>query len=69
MATSKKNAFGNLVRSKAFKEAGPVAQVQMICDVLKNKTRGEVIAKCVEKGINEFTARTQYQRWFSVNAR
>jgi hypothetical protein len=68
MATSKKNAFGNVVRSKAFKESGPVAKVQMICGALKNKTRGEVIAKCVEKGINEATARTQYQRWFSTHA-
>lgn len=65
MASSKK--LSSIVRTNLFKNAGPVAQVHMVADAMRGKSRREVIAKCVEKGINEFTARTQYQRWFAAH--
>ena len=53
-----------LVASKKFNEANTVAKVWMICNALSIKARKEVIAACVELGINFNTARTQYQSWF-----
>ena len=48
---------------------GVVAQVHMICDAMPNATRKEVISTCRAAGIAYGTARTQYQKWFSVNKR
>lgn len=42
---------------------GPVAQVWAIADQMKNATRRVVVTACIAAGINEHTARTQYQRW------
>lgn len=46
---------------------GAVAKVRRIADAMRGSSRGEVIAACVEAGVNVHTARTQYQRWHAEN--
>lgn len=48
---------------KARKTDGPVAQTWALCDKMKDAARKDVIAAAVKAGINESTAKTQYQRW------
>ena len=36
--------------------------IWIMCSLMKEKSRAEVIAACVEQGINKATASTQYQR-------
>lgn len=43
---------------------GPVSKVRHICETMRGSARKDVIAACVAEGINEGTARTQYQKWF-----
>lgn len=45
---------------------GAVATVRRIASKMKGKTRKDVIAACVAAGVNENTAKTQYQRWFKA---
>jgi hypothetical protein len=45
------------------KKAGPVAKVWEIASSMPKAERKDVLAACVKAGINEFTAKTQYQRW------
>lgn len=52
---------------KRTQRKGPVARMWELCDKMRGEPRGAVIAAAVKKGINENTARTQYQRWFSDN--
>lgn len=42
---------------------GPVAVVRRIAEQMQGATRKDVIAACIAAGINENTAKTQYQRW------
>lgn len=42
---------------------GAVREVWDICEENKDLRRKDVIAICVAKGINYYTARTQYQAW------
>lgn len=48
----------------------PCKQVFYIADEMKatnpNATRSEIINECVKRGIAFYTARTQYQHWYSV---
>ncbi len=44
---------------------GAVAQVHAICDSHPELRRSDVVALCVDRGININTAKTQYQRWFA----
>ena len=48
----------------------PTKAVWHIADEMKaanpNVRRKDVIAECIKRGIANFTARTQYQRWFQV---
>lgn len=48
----------------------PCKEVWWIADEMKAKNpkikRSEVIKECVARGIAYYTARTQYQQWFSV---
>lgn len=46
---------------------GAVATVRAIAERMKGKPRKDIIAACVEAGVNENTAKTQYQRWFKAN--
>ena len=45
------------------KVGGAVARVHEICNKHPNADRKEVIKLCVEAGINENTAKTQYAAW------
>lgn len=42
---------------------GAVREVWDICEANQDLRRKDVIAICVSKGINFYTARTQYQAW------
>lgn len=42
--------------------------IWILADAMKTSTRAEVVAACVSQGINEATAKTQYQRWSKANA-
>lgn len=48
---------------------GAVKMVWEIADDMFGKPRSEVVAACVRAGINENTAKTQYQRWYKLNGR
>jgi hypothetical protein len=50
--------------NKPPRSEGAVARVHAICEANRDKARGEVIKLCVEAGLNEGTAKTQYQVWF-----
>ena len=67
MAQAKRIRLSSVTRRKAFLEAGSCAQVAMIADAMATKPRSEVVGKCVALGINEHTARTQYQKWYSTH--
>lgn len=47
----------------------PCKTVWAIADSMKGKTRAEIIAACVAKGIAFYTARTQYQQYKAAQAR
>lgn len=49
--------------SKASTVANPVEVVRGLCESMKGKPRKEVIAAAVAKGVNRWTASTQYQLW------
>lgn len=44
----------------------PVKRVFQIADSMQGKKRSEIIAACVEAGVNIHTAKTQYQIYFAV---
>lgn len=46
---------------------GAVAKVWEIANDMPKAARKDVIAACVKAGINENTAKTQYQRWLHRN--
>lgn len=50
------------------KVGGAVARVWEVCEKNPGMDRKAVIAKCVEMGINENTAKTQYAQWRKSNA-
>jgi hypothetical protein len=50
-------------------DVGPVKRVQQVCRLMKRYPRRAVVAVCEEKGINSYTARTQYQKWFASHKR
>ncbi len=50
-------------RSKPSTVAKPVEVVRGLCESMKGKPRKEVIAAAVAKGVNRWTASTQYQLW------
>ena len=41
----------------------PVRLVRELCEAMKGKPRKEVIAAAVAKGVNKYTASTQFQLW------
>ena len=47
----------------------PVAFVHATCDKMKDAARKDVIAALVAKGVNKFTAATQYQAWRKAHAK
>lgn len=47
---------------------GAVARVLAICEANKTLGRGDVVKLCVAAGINEGTAKTQYQVWHKKQA-
>lgn len=57
------NEIGVLPNGKREYRKGAVREVWDICDENKDLRRKDVIAICVSKGINYYTARTQYQAW------
>lgn len=46
---------------------GNCLHVWNIADAMRDARRKDVIAACVEQGINAGTASTQYQQWFAAN--
>ena len=49
--------------SAPTKASGPVARVWQLASSMPKAARKDVIAACVNAGVNIHTARTQYQRW------
>lgn len=41
----------------------PVKVVHRICDEMKGAERDAIVARCVELGVNENTAKTQFYAW------
>lgn len=60
--TSRKKTQKNRSRVK-----NPCKRVWEIADSMPDASRKEVIEACVKKGINFFTARRQYQEWYTAN--
>lgn len=73
-----------VAKTKAVRKGGSLAGVPMlhqseilrpcktvwaIADGMKGKSRAEIIAACVHKGIAFYTARTQYQQYRAAMAR
>lgn len=48
-------------------DEGPVAKVRRIAQAMAGASRSDIIAACVEAGVNVHTARTQYQRWHATH--
>ncbi len=66
---AKKAAAKAKANGKVATKLGPVAQVWQIASQLGPKAeRKEVLAACVEAGINPATAATQYYRWSKASA-
>ena len=63
MATSKKKKTAT-----SKKPNGPVAKVWSIFTKHPKATRKDQLAAAASAGINEYTARTQYQRWLHRGA-
>lgn len=53
--------------AKIFAKVKPCKQVWFMADAMLGSTRKDVIKACVDAGINCFTARTQYQLWFTCH--
>ena len=49
------------------RRSGACAQVHAIADNMPHAPRKDVIAACIEQGINKATASTQYQKWRKAN--
>lgn len=56
---------GQRVQSKIDR---PVERARAIFDLLRGKSRAEVVAQCVAQGIAEGTANTQYSKWVKANS-
>lgn len=75
IAASKKNALKKYGKAEvpaekeepkkavATKSTGSVAKVWEICSANAQMTRKEIIAKCIEAGVNAGTAATQFAKW------
>lgn len=53
--------------AKPDRRKGAVREVWDICEENKDLRRKDVIEMCVAKGINFYTARTQYQAWYRAS--
>lgn len=60
---AKYHSIDRTVVHKEPRRKGAVREVWDICEENKGLARKDVIAICVGKGINFYTARTQYQAW------
>ncbi len=67
-ARGKSNTKGRR-RSNAAptKKSGPVARVWQLASSMPRAARKDVVAACVNAGVNIHTAKTQYQRWSHRN--
>ena len=45
----------------------PCSLVWEIADEMKGARRKDVVAACMKAGVAEYTAKTQYQRWYTAN--
>jgi hypothetical protein len=63
MSTKKKTPTKKTPKAKAPKKQGAVAKVWEIASKMPKADRKDVLAACAKAGINENTAKTQYQRW------
>ena len=52
---------------KRPKEGTVCDTIWVMCSLMKDKSRAEVVEACVTQGINKATASTQYQRWKKYN--
>lgn len=62
-----KNKKSSKKPGRAKKTDGVCAKVFAMADKMKGARRKDVIEACVKDGINEATAKTQYQKWFTTS--
>lgn len=55
------------IEKATAKTIKPCKQVWHIADAMIGSSRKDVVKACVDAGINAFTARTQYQQWFTCH--
>lgn len=65
-ALIEQNAFRSETRERSSVES-PVQLVHRICNEMKGKPRDEIIARCIELGVNKSTAKTQFYAWRKKN--
>lgn len=58
-------SYKNMVRHEKSTIEKPLATIHAFLDANVGMKRKDAIAVLVEQGINFYTARTQYQRWFT----
>lgn len=61
----KAKSKADAINTAAAKTIKPCKQVWHIADAMIGSSRKDVVKACVDAGINAFTARTQYQQWFT----
>lgn len=67
--TSNAPSYKEMTRHEKSQVEKPFNLIHSFLDENPNLTRKEAVAALVEKGVNFYTARTQYQRWFKKNKR
>lgn len=63
MSTKKQTPAKKSPKAPKATKPGAVAKVWEIASSMPKAERKEVLAACAKAGINENTAKTQYQRW------
>ena len=63
----KKQSAVNIVNGKRTYNRGAVDYCWDVFEAMEGRRRKDVVAFCVNEGINIHTAKTQYQKWFSRN--
>lgn len=63
----KAKSKADAINTAAAKTIKPCKQVWHIADAMIGSSRKDVVKACVDAGINAFTARTQYQQWFTCH--
>lgn len=53
--------------SRVSEIESPCAKVWAIAEAMQGERRKDIIAACVDQGVAYYTARTQYQHWFTAH--